>query len=1036
MKQKLFIIILFCLSSRICLIAQNNNAVVRLKNHNIELEFIKKNNSFQLAKLINNLSGKTTAILNDDFKIQLKNKNDLTSTNFEFVDLVKEKTDAKQVLKIKFKHRENKMSLIISYSLGDNDYFARRKIELFADDPIEILEVAVWNLGFEDHCLFQEVEEPKYPHPVWGFAKNKGFGQPVFFEDSFWGLEYPAGYNHYENDILALTHFPAKSFKNKYTSKTIVFGVTEKGKVEKRFLQYLNTILALPFNQKELFINYNTWMTLMPPTEENSLELISLFNEKLFTPYDAYFDTYTIDDGWDDKKSLWNIRSDRFPNRFDSIRTELKSIKSELGLWLSPSSGYDHGPWLVANGYAQNGTRGKYICQSDPKYVSDLNKIIEELVVSNDLKFFKFDGNCVNCDAVDHPWHLTGDFAKETNVDALLDLLSNIKEKQPNIYIDITTGVWLSPWWLQYSSSIWGELYDGDPKAIIPTPIPGYGKFTTRDMMIHKRVSENPAFPFNAIEHLGIYTPDYNTMHDEIMSIIGRGSRLLTFYFNPYELLRTDEDWEFLGRALNWARLNSKVLGNTKLIKSDIENYEPYGYLHFSNNKGIISISNPFIEPKSISVSLQDLMDAEPAKVNKVRPEFYAEIVYPYRQILDSNLSYNDSINVELQGYESLLIEVKAMDKNEIAVVGGRYQALKNNDNTTSFEVFGRAGTKQEFRVVGNNISKDENLQIEFPGKIENASAEGGDIKFSNKNGLYTIEGKCQVFVPENSSASMHFLYVPIAPSALKPRCIVKVNGVAIKTEINNAQLDLPHIRVFDEIPISDWSFINFEIPAGNSLIEIELSVPENNSDILKVKTGWWLWLEHSLRKLNINIENDNSKVDKKYSTPLPMRIDKRREIITVNDLKTFSSEKEIFNTSKKMVGIQDLTPTIVAMSKGQMQINKNFNQTDLVVSGEVFKKGIGMHSYGRVKYEIEGLGFTKFQSLIGLDDSAGNGDVEFEVWVDGIKKYASGLMKKNTSKNIKIDITNSKSIELRVQGGTDGTEKDYANWCDPTLSR
>ena len=161
------------------------------------------------------------------------------------------------------------------------------------------------------------------------------------------------------------------------------------------------------------------------------------------------------------------------------------------------------------------------------------------------------------------------------------------------------------------------------------------------------------------------------------------------------------------------------------------------------------------------------------------------------------------------------------------------------------------------------------------------------------------------------------------------------------------------------------------------------------------------------------------------------------REIISISEIKTLSSEKKVFNNTNKIVDLDELTPSIVAMSKGQMQFNKNFIKTDLIVSGEKFKKGIGMHAYGRVRYEIEGMGFTGFQSLIGLDDGAGNGDVEFEVWVDDIKKYASGLMNKNSSiKKIDLDITNSKSIELRVQGGADGTEKDYANWCNPTLSR
>ena len=44
--------------------------------------------------------------------------------------------------------------------------------------------------------------------------------------------------------------------------------------------------------------------------------LIDTFKTKLFDAHGESIDTFTIDDGWDNKDSLWEIRKDRFPRGF------------------------------------------------------------------------------------------------------------------------------------------------------------------------------------------------------------------------------------------------------------------------------------------------------------------------------------------------------------------------------------------------------------------------------------------------------------------------------------------------------------------------------------------------------------------------------------------------------------------------------------------------------------------------------------------------------------------------------------------------
>jgi hypothetical protein len=165
----------------------------------------------------------------------------------------------------------------------------------------------------------------------------------VFLGDTFWGLEFPGGHDVCANGVLTLSHYPGRTVADRFVSKSAVAGVAAKGDVARQFQRYLKTFQATPDTTK-LFVNYNTWWTLMPPTEKNCLELINLFKQKLFDVYGQSFDTFTIDEGWDDKQSLWKLRTDRFPDGFHPLSEPLRAMHAAHGLWLSPSSGYNHAP--------------------------------------------------------------------------------------------------------------------------------------------------------------------------------------------------------------------------------------------------------------------------------------------------------------------------------------------------------------------------------------------------------------------------------------------------------------------------------------------------------------------------------------------------------------------------------------------------------------------------------------------------------------------------------------------------------------------
>lgn len=100
------------------------------------------------------------------------------------------------------------------------------------------------------------------------------------------------------------------------------------------------------------------------------------------------------------------------------------------------------------------------------------------------------------------------------------------------------------------------------------------------------------------------------------------------------------------------------------------------------------------------------------------------------------------------------------------------------------------------------------------------------------------------------------------------------------------------------------------------------------------------------------------------------------------------------------------------------------------------FKKGLGAHASSEVVYNIEGQGYTAFESYVGIDYyqvSQGNvpSSVTFRVVVDGEERYNSGEMTVNDPmKKIEIDLAGASNIQLFADMG-ENNFNDHGDWAD-----
>ncbi|VYT63202.1 DUF5011 domain-containing protein [Clostridium tertium] len=130
--------------------------------------------------------------------------------------------------------------------------------------------------------------------------------------------------------------------------------------------------------------------------------------------------------------------------------------------------------------------------------------------------------------------------------------------------------------------------------------------------------------------------------------------------------------------------------------------------------------------------------------------------------------------------------------------------------------------------------------------------------------------------------------------------------------------------------------------------------------------------------------------------------------------------------------------------NSGWKTVNKDKSVSDNKLAltnkdGEVvyFDRGIGTHATSTIIYDLTDKDYSYFSSYVGVDRQmfGSVGSVIFQVYVDGEKKFDSGLMNSRDSmKYLEIDINGAKELKLVVTDGGNGIGSDHATWGDTKL--
>jgi hypothetical protein len=433
---------------------------------------------------------------------------------------------------------------------------------------------------------------------------NNSLGLPVVdtYHNLFWGMEVPffkVETNNKRKSLGFHCHLDLK--QSKTYSFSAVVAVFSKKQLRRSLLHYIERERARSY---EPLLNYNCWFDLeRSVSEKGMLNRIKEINNQLTEKRGVPVDAYVIDDGYDDwNEGFWVFNKKKFPNGFKPLAREVKDLKSNLGVWISPAAGYGRPRNDRIKRAKELGITSLDL--SDSKYYKwFLNKTFE-FVHDDKMVYLKWDrlGSGVS-----------------NHFMALMNIATKLRKINPKLFINTTVGTWQSPFWLQQVDCTWrgksdmGFMGKGDNRE---------QWLTYRDAVTYDAIkSSNFIYPVNAIMNHGVVFANGHDfarkalkgtkdIRNDVRIYFAGGYALQELYITP-EILNT-EQWDAIAQAVSWANKNENILVDSHFIGGDPNKLEVYGFAAWQDNKGTIAFRNPLDANQSIEFDIKELFELPP----------------------------------------------------------------------------------------------------------------------------------------------------------------------------------------------------------------------------------------------------------------------------------------------------------------------------------------------------------------------------------------------------------------------------------------
>jgi len=460
--------------------------------------------------------------------------------------------------------------------LRDGTNYVREEASFVADKGIDLAAVAMIDTKLDQARV-----------------EGTADGSPIIAGDNFYGFEHPLA------NARVLDGRATMSLKRVLPLRagvpvvySAVLGVAAPGQLRRSFQAYLENERATPFRT---FLHYNSWYDIgyfTPYTQQEAVDVINAYGEKLVRQRGVRMDSFLFDDGWDDLQHLWQFSKD-FPQGFAPVRAAAERYAAEPGMWLSPWGGYSKPraqrlETAKAAGYEVD---EQGLALSGRKYYALFHDTTVNLLKGYGINQFKLDGTG-SPDKVTPGSEFDSDFA------AAIALIDDLRAIKPDLFVNLTTGTWPSPFWLRTADSIWRGGNDHE--------FAGVGSdrqrwITYRDADTYGGiVRQGPLYPLNSLmlhgiiyarKAQGLNTDPYDDFADEVHSYFASGTGLQEMYISP-DLL-TAANWDTLAAAAKWARANAATLRDSHWLGGDPARGQVYGWASWRPGHAVITLRNP-----------------------------------------------------------------------------------------------------------------------------------------------------------------------------------------------------------------------------------------------------------------------------------------------------------------------------------------------------------------------------------------------------------------------------------------------------------
>ena len=577
-------------------------------------------------------------------------------------------------------------------------------------------------------------------------------GQPIYANGFYMGSEFPMAETDIVNNITQMRYYSGKTFTRmeadnllttdgKFVSWQNVIGSAaqvDTAVVQTDFFAYIEDIATPTEFRKQ----YNSWYDNMMNITDESIAKSFLGTESYLSANGIEpLDSYVVDDGYNNyyskiddtiyvgpeagagsvepnRTGFWEFNH-KFPNELYTSSALVQKLQSTFGLWLGPRGGYNYnnkfGQYLEAMGTAYYSSNSSDICVASTRYIENLKTWFADYQKRFDIDYWKLDGfSRKACTNAEHD-HMVGGpnnaYYTSDLWEKWIDLFEYARasraEEGKGLFINATSYLNLSPWLLQWVNVVYiqnsadtGQLGSGDRHE---------QKIYYRDQAYYNICKENQhQFPLkNIYNHDPIYGVSDNssattaTFREFMFANAMRGTAFWELYFSP-SIMDADK-WMVTADALSWAEENHEILKNAKLFGTSPNKANIYGYSCWTDEEGIISITNPKAEAVEYSIVLNEAIGVTSAIQNLTGIQ-----IEPYATgTLSQTASYGDTLTVSLQPHETKIYQYGKKDNVAPAIVSAK--TTSENEITIKFNERIQGG---EFTVNGKAV--EVKLQADY----------------------------------------------------------------------------------------------------------------------------------------------------------------------------------------------------------------------------------------------------------------------------------------------------------------------------------